>query len=78
MGFQGKSIIHPSQIDPVHEAFTPTDAEIEKAERIVKAYNESVKHGTGVISIDGRMIDLPVVIQAEKILQRSKVNRMKK
>ncbi|NHK31112.1 MAG: citrate lyase subunit beta [Asgard group archaeon] len=77
MGFQGKSIIHPSQIEPVHEAFTPTDDEIEKAERIVKAYKESIKQGMGAISVDGRMIDLPVVIQAEKVLQRAKAKQKK-
>jgi citrate lyase subunit beta/citryl-CoA lyase len=77
MGFQGKSIIHPSQIESVHEAFTPSDVEIEKAERIVKAYKESIKVGTGAISLDGRMIDLPVVIQAEKVLLRAKANQKK-
>lgn len=78
MGFQGKSVIHPSQIEPVHEAFTPSDEEIEKAERIIKAYNESIKQKLGAISIDGRMIDLPIVIQAEKILLRSKLDQKDK
>jgi citrate lyase subunit beta/citryl-CoA lyase len=75
MGFQGKSVIHPSQIDTVHEAFAPTAEEIEKANRIVNAYKDSIKKGSGAISVDGRMIDLPIVYQAERILQRAKISK---
>ncbi|MBN1331090.1 MAG: HpcH/HpaI aldolase/citrate lyase family protein [Candidatus Heimdallarchaeota archaeon] len=74
MGFQGKSIIHPSQVEVVHRAFTPTQEEIESAEKIVKAYKESTKKGLGAISVDGRMIDLPVVLRAERILKRAKIS----
>ncbi|NHJ46394.1 MAG: CoA ester lyase [Asgard group archaeon] len=77
LGFQGKSVIHPSQIEPVHRAFQPSEDEIEKAERIIKAYKESIKKGLGAITVDGRMIDIPVVIQAEKILQRAKASEKK-
>lgn len=77
MGFQGKSIIHPSQVEVVHRAFTPTLEEIEKAEKIVKAYKESTKKGLGAISVDGRMIDLPVVLRAERILKRAKTSNDK-
>ncbi len=72
IGFQGKSIIHPSQVEPVHRAFMPTEIEIAKAEKIVNAYKDSIKRGLGVISVDGRMIDLPVVIRSERILKRAK------
>ncbi|MHA1631149.1 MAG: HpcH/HpaI aldolase/citrate lyase family protein [Candidatus Heimdallarchaeota archaeon] len=71
-GFQGKSVIHPSQIEVVHRAFMPSEEEIEKAKRIVKAYRESLKKGLGAVSVDGRMIDLPVVMRAERILKRAK------
>ncbi len=77
MGFQGKSIIHPSQVEVVHRAFTPTLEEIENAEKIVKAYKESTKKGLGAISVDGRMIDLPVVLRAERILKRAKTSNDK-
>ncbi|NHJ87009.1 MAG: CoA ester lyase [Asgard group archaeon] len=72
MGFQGKSIIHPSQVEPIHRAFMPTAEEIEKAEKIIKAYNESQKKGLGAITVDGRMVDVPVVIRSERILKRAK------
>jgi len=72
MGFQGKSIIHPSQIETVHKAFMPSKEEITKAEKIVKAYKESIKKGRGAITVDGKMIDVPVVIRAEQILKRAK------
>ncbi|MHA1211893.1 MAG: HpcH/HpaI aldolase/citrate lyase family protein, partial [Candidatus Heimdallarchaeota archaeon] len=54
MGFQGKSIIHPNQVEAVHKAFMPSKEEITKAKRIVKAYKDSIKKGLGVISVDGR------------------------
>jgi len=72
MGFQGKSVIHPSQIEVVHQAFKPSEEEVEKAKRILKAYRKSLKKGSGAISLDGRMIDLPVVTRAERILKRAK------
>ena len=72
MGFQGKSVIHPSQIEIVHKAFTPTEGEIQQAEKIVKAYKKAKKEGTGVVSVDGRMVDLPVVKRSEKILKWAK------
>ncbi|MCF2143925.1 MAG: HpcH/HpaI aldolase/citrate lyase family protein [Candidatus Heimdallarchaeota archaeon] len=74
-GFQGKSVIHPSQIEVVHRAFMPSEVEIEKAKRIVKAYRESLKKGLGAVSVDGRMIDLPVVMRAERILKRAKAGK---
>lgn len=57
LGYAGKSIIHPSQIPPVHEAFHPNATEIEWARRIRAAYESSVKMGRGTIAIDGKMID---------------------
>ena len=66
VGFQGKSLVHPSQIEPVHRAFTPSDEELDRAERIVKAYKDAKKKGLGVVSVDGRMVDIPVVKRSEK------------
>ncbi len=78
MGFQGKSVIHPSQIEPVHRAFMPVKEEITKAKRIVKAYKEAIKKGSGAISVDGRMVDLPVVRRSERILKRAQGNKKTK
>lgn len=78
IGFQGKSVIHPSQIEPVHRAFMPTKEEITKAKRIVKAYKEAIKKGSGAISVDGRMVDLPIVRRSERILKRAQGNKITK
>jgi len=69
LGFSGKAAIHPSQIHVINAAFTPTEKEIAKAVRIAKAAREAAKEGLGVIALDGKMIDTPVVAQAERIIE---------
>ena len=61
LGFEGKGCIHPRQIEVVHEAFAPTDTEIEKACEIVRAFDEAEQKGRGVVSLGSKMIDPPVV-----------------
>jgi citrate lyase subunit beta/citryl-CoA lyase len=73
LGFEGKGCIHPRQIKVVHEAFAPTAEEIEKAKKIVLAFEEAEKKGLGVVSLGSKMIDPPVVKRAQRIL--SLVNR---
>ena len=68
LGFDGKSVIHPRQIPVVHRAFTPSDQEVGFARRVMAAFREASSRGAGVIALDGRMIDAPVVARAEKIL----------
>lgn len=68
LGFEGKGCIHPRQIPVVHEAFAPTAEEIEKAKKIVDAFNEAEKKGLGVVSLASKMIDPPVVKRAQRIL----------
>lgn len=64
LGFEGKGCIHPRQIKVVHEAFAPTFEEIEKAKKIVQAFEEAEKKGLGVVSLGSKMIDPPVVKRA--------------
>jgi len=64
LGFVGKGCIHPRQIPVVHDALAPTDAEITKARRIVKAFDEAQAKGLGVVSLGSKMIDAPVVKRA--------------
>ena len=66
LGFDGKGCIHPRQIKVIHDAFAPTTAEIEKAKRIVLAYDQAQKEGKGVVSLGTKMIDPPVVKRAIK------------
>ncbi len=68
MGFDGKSIINPRQIHHVHEIFTPTEREIEKSLKIIEAIEEANRRGIGVISLNGKMIDKPIVLRAQRTL----------
>jgi len=74
LGFDGKGCIHPRQIEVVHKAFAPTKPEIEKAKKIVKAFNEAKKKGLGVVSIGSKMIDAPVVKRAQNTLKLAKLS----
>lgn len=67
-GMGGKACIHPSQVAVVNEVFAPSSRELEHARRVVEAYAEAVKAGSGVIALDGRMIDYPVFEQARRLL----------
>ena len=74
LGFEGKGCIHPRQIKVVHEAFTPTAEEIEKAKKIVLASDEAEKKGLGVVSLGSKMIDPPVVKRALKTIELAILN----
>jgi citrate lyase subunit beta/citryl-CoA lyase len=69
LGFDGKSIINPRQIGIVHQVYTPTAEEIKKSLRIIAASKEAEAKGSGVISLDGKMIDKPVVERARRVLE---------
>jgi len=71
IGFQGKSVIHPNQIPIIHDVFTPTEKEIAQAKKIVQAAKEAAEKGLGAVSVDGKMVDKPVVKRAEYTLQRA-------
>jgi citrate lyase beta subunit len=70
LGYIGKQVIHPKQIGRVQAAFTPTAEEIAAARRIVAAHAEHQRQGTGAFALDGRMVDMPVVKAAERVLAR--------
>lgn len=69
LGFEGKGCIHPRQIKVVHDAFAPTQEEIQKAQKIVEAFKEAEKKGIGVVSLGSKMIDPPVVKRAQRLLK---------
>ena len=71
LGFEGMGCVHPLQIAVIHEAFAPTYAEIQKAERIVAAFEEAQAKGLGVVSLGSKMIDPPVVQRALKLRDRA-------
>ena len=69
LGFDGKGCIHPRQIAVVHEAFAPTKTELEKARRIVAAFEEAQEKGLAVASLGSKMIDPPVVKRALRVVK---------
>jgi len=71
MGFEGMGCVHPLQIAVIHQAFAPTPAEIEKAQKIVAAYHDAQQKGLGVVSLGSKMIDAPVVQRALKLMARA-------
>lgn len=72
MGFAGKQAIHPNQIAPIQKAFTPTAEEITQAQRVLDAYQ--MHKGKGAFALDGKMVDMPVIRAAERVLARSRMN----
>jgi len=68
LGFDGKSIINPRQIEIVNEVFAPKQKDIDKAMAVVAAIKEAEKRGSGVIAVNGKMVDRPVVIRAQRTI----------
>ncbi len=72
LGFDGKGCIHPRQIRPLHQAFAPTPAEVDKACKIVRAFEDAEAKGLGVVSLGSKMIDAPVVKRALHTVEMAK------
>jgi citrate lyase beta subunit len=72
LGYTGKQVIHPRQIPIVQQVFTPGQDEIERATRLLEAYQDHLKNGVGAFAIDGKLIDAPVIRAAENVLQRAR------
>jgi citrate lyase subunit beta/citryl-CoA lyase len=68
MGFDGKTLIHPSQVEPCNAAFAPSDDEVEQAEKIIAAWEEAEAEGRGVVTVDGRMVENLHVEEARRVL----------
>ena len=68
LGFDGKTLIHPSQVDPCNHTFAPTDDEVAKANEIIQAFEEATAEGRGVATVNGRMIENLHVEQAKRVL----------
>jgi citrate lyase subunit beta/citryl-CoA lyase len=71
LGFDGKTLIHPSQVEPCNEVFGPDDAEVELAARIIAAFDEATAAGKGVVTVDGRMIENLHVVNARRALAQA-------
>ena len=74
LGFRARSAIHPAQIPVINEVFTPSEAEVAAARRVVELYEDAISRGSGVIADDqGRMIDEPIARAARRVLLRSEL-----
>jgi citrate lyase subunit beta/citryl-CoA lyase len=72
MGFDGKSVIHPRQIELTHKIYTPSSKEIQHSIRVIDAIKEAESKSSGVIALDGKMVDVPVVDRAYRVLELAK------
>jgi citrate lyase subunit beta / citryl-CoA lyase len=68
MGFDGKTLIHPSQVEPCNNVWAPTEADISYARRVIVAFDDAVADGRGVVTVDGRMIENLHVDNARRTL----------
>jgi citrate lyase subunit beta/citryl-CoA lyase len=71
LGYEGKMAIHPAQVSVINDAYTPPDERIAWAERVLDAKDEADADGRGVFRVDGEMIDVPLVAQAQRVLDRA-------
>jgi malyl-CoA/(S)-citramalyl-CoA lyase len=71
LGFEGKWAIHPSQIEPANQVFSPSAEEVEKARRIVAAMEQAASEGRGAVQLDGRLVDIANIRMAQHLLQKS-------
>jgi citrate lyase subunit beta/citryl-CoA lyase len=73
LGYDGKLLVHPAQVPVTNDAFTPPPERVEWARRVLDARDE--RDGEGVFEVDGRMIDAPLLAQAETVLDRAGLDR---
>jgi citrate lyase beta subunit len=73
LGYDGKQVIHPAQVGPVQEVFTPGDEAIARAREMVTAFEAHQQEGRGAFGMDGRMVDLPLVKAAQNVLERARL-----
>lgn len=78
IGFKGKLAINPRQVDVIHAAFNPSEKEIAWAERVIFAIEQANAQGSGVIAVDGKMIDAPIVNRANRTLEMARILGLKK
>lgn len=73
LGMSGKAVINPRQIDTIHSVFAPTDADIRHAQRIIEAMEEAKREGKGVFSLDGKMVDAPIINRALNTIEMARL-----
>lgn len=74
LGFDGKSLVNPRQIELLHNLYAPTQKEVDFAKKVIEASDEAVQKGSGVVSLNGKMVDAPIIERAQLVLQRAKLS----
>lgn len=74
LGFDGKSLIHPRQVELVHKVYTPSKKSIDKSYKIIKATEQAIAQGKGVFTVDGKMVDKPIIERAQHVLTLAKAS----
>jgi citrate lyase subunit beta / citryl-CoA lyase len=74
LGFNGKSLINPRQIELLHNAYAPTEEDVDYAQRVIAAAEKAEREGLGVIALNGKMIDAPIVNHARRVLQKAEAS----
>ena len=78
LGYNGKSLINPRQIELLHNAYAPTASEVENAKKVVEVAEEGERRGLGVVSLNGKMIDAPIIARAQKTIELAKYSGVRK
>jgi malyl-CoA/(S)-citramalyl-CoA lyase len=78
LGCEGKWAIHPSQVALANEIYSPSDEEVAKAKKILEAMEQAYKEGRGAVTLDGRLIDIASIKQAENLVQKAETIAGKK
>jgi citrate lyase subunit beta/citryl-CoA lyase len=68
LGYRGRAVIHPTQIEIANEIYTPTAAEVDYATRVISAYQEAVARGIGSTTVDGKLVDIAMAKTAQNVL----------
>ncbi len=74
-GFRGRFAIHPAQIDVINQVYSPSDSEVEHARAVIAAFDEATRQGRGSTSLDGKVVDIPVVKRAQALLDLAEAMR---
>ena len=76
VGFSGKYVIHPSHIEPVHGVFSPSEAEVAYARKVLAAWDDAQAQGIGAIQLEGRMVDRPIAERARRVIEQAEAGAL--
>jgi len=78
LGFNGKSLINPRQIAPLHNVYAPSEQEVAHAGRVMAAAEQAEREGLGVVSLNGKMIDAPIINRARRVLRLAEMSGVRR